>query len=94
MMSFIVVALLMSMLLSANGSNEVFNHCIRSSPNPGLVNCIGQQTISSLHYLDKTDNYSIDSGFELIRTDFERQRSMNDFFIEDPTDFRWVKHFL
>lgn len=86
---FVLCAILMTRLLLADGvSNEVFNHCIRSSPNPGLVQCIGQQTLSSLQHLDKCDNFSIDNGFELVRTDFERERSMNDFLVDDPTDFR------
>lgn len=86
--SFVICAVLLPKLLSASSNNEVFNHCIRSSPNPGLMQCIGQQTLSSLHHLDKTDNFSIASGFEMVRSDFERERSMNDFFVEDPTDFR------
>lgn len=86
--SIVICAVLLAKLLSASSSNEVFNHCIRSSPNPGLMQCIGQQTLSSLDYLDKTDNFSIASGFELVRTDFDRERSMNDFLVDDPTDFK------
>lgn len=86
---FVICAILLSRLFFVNGvNNEVFNHCIRSSPNPGIVQCIGQQTLSSLQYLDKSDNFSIDNGFRLVRTDFERERSLDDFLVDDPTDFR------
>lgn len=72
-------------LIQAN--SEVFNQCIRS-PKPNVIKCIGQQTISSLHSLERTDNFTIVSGLEMIRPDDGRQRSLTEFFVEDPTDFR------
>lgn len=75
-------------LLLAKASNEVFNQCIRNTPNPGIVRCIGQQTLSSLQMLDKMDNYTIVSGFELIRPANGQQRTFSEFFVEDPSDFR------
>lgn len=85
----IVLLVWISRVLLAKASNEVFNQCIRSTPNPGIIRCIGQQTISSLHTLDKLDNYTLVSGLEMIRPVNEgQQRTLNDFFVEDPTDFR------
>lgn len=74
-------------LILVRADNEVFNQCIRS-PKPNVIKCIGQQTLSSLHYMDKMDNFTIVSGLEMIRPDDGRQRSLTDFFVEDPTDFR------
>lgn len=85
----ILLLVWISRVLLAKASNEVFNQCIRSAPNPGIMRCIGQQTISSLHTLDKLDNYTLVSGLEMIRpTNGVHQRTIADFFVEDPTDFR------
>lgn len=85
--SLIVLFLWFSKLILIKASNEVFNQCIRS-PKPSVIKCIGQQTLSSLHNLDKMDNFTIVSGLEMIRPDDGRQRSLTEFFVEDPTDFR------
>lgn len=85
----LVLFVWMARLMLAKASNEVFNQCIRSTPNPGIMRCIGQQTISSLHRIDKLDNYTLVSGLEMIRpTNGGQQRTFADFFVEDPTDFR------
>lgn len=85
----IVLLVWISRVLLAKASNEVFNQCIRTTPNPGIMRCIGQQTISSLHTLDKLDNYTLVSGLEMIRpANGGQQRTITDFFVEDPTDFR------
>lgn len=34
------------------------------------------------------DNFTIVSGLEVIRPDDGQQRSLTEFFVEDPTDFR------
>lgn len=85
--SLIVLFVWFSKLILIKASNEVFNQCIRS-PKPSVIKCIGQQTLSSLHSLDKMDNFTIVSGLEMIRPDDGRQRSLTEFFVEDPTDFR------
>lgn len=90
--SLIVLTVWISKLILIKASNEVFNQCIRS-PKPNVIKCIGQQTISSLHNLDKMDNFTIVSGLELIRPENARQRSLTEFFVEDPTDFRLVIFF-
>lgn len=90
--SLIVLSVWISKLILIKASNEVFNQCIRS-PKPNVIKCIGQQTISSLHNLDKMDNFTIVSGLELIRPENARQRSLTEFFVEDPTDFRLVIFF-
>lgn len=70
---------------------EVFNQCIRTSPNPSLLRCIGQQTLSSLHNLNKMDNVTLSTGFTMIRHDDPlQQRSFPEFFTDDPLDFRYV----
>lgn len=84
----IVLIMCLSNCISVQGGGEVFNQCIRSSPTPSIMKCIGQQTISSLQNIDKMDNYTITSGFEMMRTDAGRQRSFAEFFVEDPTDIR------
>lgn len=86
----IVLFVWITKLMLAKANNEVFNQCIRSTPNPGIVRCIGQQTISSLQTLDKMDNYTLVSGLEMIRptNGGQQQRTFSDFFVEDPTDFR------
>lgn len=86
--SIIVVFMWLSKLIVIKASSEVFNQCIRSAPNPSLIKCIGQQTLSSLHDIDKMDNYTITNGFEMKRIDGDRQRSFSEFFVEDPTDFK------
>lgn len=85
--SLIVVFLWFSKLMLIKANNEVFNQCIRS-PKPSVMKCIGQQTLSSLHNLDKLDNFTIVSGLEMRRPDDGRSRSLTEFFVEDPTDFR------
>lgn len=84
----IVLIMCLANSISAQGSGDVFNQCIRSSSTPNIMKCIGQQTLSSLQSIDKMDNYTITSGFEMMRTDAGRQRSFAEFFVEDPTDFR------
>lgn len=87
--SLIVVFVWISKLILIKANNEVFNQCIRS-PQPNVMKCIGQQTLSSLHYLDKMDNFTLVSGLELIRPENARERSLTEFFVEDPTDFRLI----
>lgn len=77
------------LLVKSSSSNEVFNQCIRNTPSPSIMRCIGQQTLSSLQMLDKMDNYTLVNGFELIRPTNGQQRTFSDFFVEDPTDFRF-----
>lgn len=89
--SIIVLFVWISKLIVIKGSNEVFNQCVRSTPNPGLIKCIGQQTLSSLHYIDKIDNFTITNGLELVRTDAGRERSLTELFVDDPTDFRYMR---
>lgn len=84
----IVLFVWISKFILVKGSSEVFNQCIRSSPTPSIMKCIGQQTLSSLQSIDKVDNYTITSGLEMIRSDDGKQRSFAEFFVEDPTDFR------
>lgn len=67
---------------------EIFNQCIRSSPNPGILKCVGQQTLSSLVNLDKMDNFTVTNGFVMIKNEHASQRSFSELFTEDPTDFR------
>lgn len=86
-LSLIVLFVWISKFILIKASNEVFNQCIRS-PSPNVMKCIGQQTLSSLHYLDKMDNFTLVSGLELIRPENARERSLTEFFVEDPTDFR------
>lgn len=85
--SMFLLFLWISKWILVRGDNEVFNQCIRS-PKPNVIKCIGQQTLSSLHYIDKMDNFTLVSGLEMIRPDDGRQRSLTEFFVEDPTDFR------
>lgn len=85
----IVLVMWISRLMLTKASNEVFNQCIRSTPHPGIMRCIGQQTISSLQTMDKMDNFTLVNGLEIIRpANGGQQRALNDFFVEDPTDFR------
>lgn len=84
----IVLFIWFSKLMLIKANNEVFNQCIRN-PKPSVIKCIGQQTISSLQNIDKMDNFTIVSGLEMIRPDDGRQRSLTEFFVEDPTDFRY-----
>lgn len=84
----IVLFVWISKFILVKGNCEVFNQCIRSKPTPGFMKCIGQQTLSSLHSIDRMDNYTITSGLEMIRTDTGKQRSFTEFFVEDPTDIR------
>lgn len=86
--SIIVLFVWLTKLLLVKANNGVFNQCIRSTPNPGIIRCIGQQTLSSLHSIDKLDNYTLASGLEIIRPENGKQRTFSDFFVEDPTDFR------
>lgn len=48
--------------------------------------------MSSLQALDKLDNYTLANGLEMVRPfNSGHQRTFTDFFVEDPTDFRWVQ---
>lgn len=89
-LSLIVLFVWISKLILIKANSEVFNQCIRS-PKPSVIRCIGQQTLSSLINLEKMDNFTIVSGLEMIRRpDDGRQRSLTDFFVEDPMDFRFA----
>lgn len=85
--SLIVLFVWISKFILIKANNEIFNQCIRS-PKPNVVKCIGQQTLSSLIAMDKMDNFTIVSGLEMVRPDDGRQRSLTEFFVNDPTDFR------
>lgn len=86
--SLVVLFLWISKLILIKANNEVFNQCIRS-PKPSVIRCIGEQTLSSLQFMDKMDNFTIVSGLEMVRPDDGRQRSgVGDFLVDDPTDFR------
>lgn len=87
--SLIVLFVWISKLILIKANSEVFNQCIKS-PKPNVLRCIGQQTLSSLHSLDKMDNFTIVNGLELIRSDDGQQRSLTEFFVEDPTDIRYI----
>lgn len=87
--TFLLLCLL-SKLKFVKTETGVFNQCIRSSPNPGMLRCIGQQALSSLHNFNKLDNVTLSSGFMMIRNEDMMQRSLPDFFTEDPLDFRCV----
>lgn len=77
--------------MMAKGDTEVFNQCIRNSPNPGFLRCIGQQTLSSLHSFDKMDNITVANGFLMMKNDDPMQRTFSDFFTDDPMDFRLIE---
>lgn len=86
--SLVVLFVWISKVILIKANSEVFNQCIRS-PKPSVIKCIGQQTLSSLLYMDKVDNFTIVSGLEMVRPDDGRQRSgISDFLVDDPTDFR------
>lgn len=77
-------------VLVAKADGEVFNQCIRNSPNPGLLRCVGEQTLSSLHNWDKMDNITVANGFMMMRNENNaRQRTFSDIFTDDPMDFRY-----
>lgn len=84
----IVLFVWFTKLFIVKANNEVFNQCIRSNPNPGIIKCIGQQTLTSLHNIDRLDNYTITEGLEIIRQDDGMQRTFSDVFTSDPLDFR------
>lgn len=77
-------------VLVAKGDGEVFQQCIRNTPNPGLLRCVGEQTLSSLQNWDKMDNITVANGFVMMRNENNpRQRTFSEFFTEDPMDFRY-----
>ena len=82
--------LLMIVMLTRVKAENEFNHCIRGQNRPGFINCLGQQTLSVLHNIDKADNYSFVDGLLMVRPDNVRSRTFADFFTDDPTDFRFV----
>lgn len=70
---------------------QIFQHCLKSQPNPGLLNCVGQQAISSLQSIQDIDNYTITNGFIMVKDENLVARSLPNFLDHDPMDFRLVK---
>lgn len=67
---------------------EIFQHCLRSVPNPGLVHCAGRQALTSLNNIQEIDNFTITNGFMMIRDENLAARSVPNFLEQDPMDFR------
>lgn len=67
---------------------ETFQHCLRTVPNPGLVQCAGRQALTSLNNIQEIDNFTITNGFMMIRDENLAARSVPNFLEQDPTDFR------
>lgn len=76
--------------LCANALDE-FQYCLRATPRPALLECVGRQALTSLSTIQESDNFTIDSGFVLVRDDTHAaaSRALPNFLDQDPTDFRW-----
>lgn len=69
-------------------SAEQFGHCLKKTPNPGLMNCVGKQALSSLNSIEEQTNFTLVSGLVMIKDESANSRSLPNFLDQDPMDFR------
>lgn len=70
------------------GAQNVFQQCLKSQPNPGVMGCAGRQALHSLNTIQESDNFTIDNGFTMVRIDSLASRELPSFLDQDPMDFR------
>lgn len=77
-------------IVAGSAAQQTFQYCLRAQPRPGLLECAGRQALTSLSAIQEADNFTIDSGFVMIRegTESLSSRALPSFLDQDPTDFR------
>uniref|UniRef100_A0A903Z0F2 Protein osiris 10 n=1 Tax=Anopheles minimus TaxID=112268 RepID=A0A903Z0F2_9DIPT len=71
---------------------DTFDYCIRMTPSPGLLQCAGQQALSSLQFLEEANNYTLASGVLMIKDEslVPSSRIIPNIVDHDPLDFRGI----
>lgn len=70
------------------GAQNIFQQCLRTHPNLGVMGCAGRQALHSLNTIQESDNFTIDNGFTMVRVDSLASRELPSFLDQDPMDFR------
>uniref|UniRef100_A0A182YGJ2 Uncharacterized protein n=1 Tax=Anopheles stephensi TaxID=30069 RepID=A0A182YGJ2_ANOST len=69
---------------------DTFDYCIRMTPSPGILQCAGQQALSSLQFLEEASNFTLASGVLMIKDEslVPSSRIIPNIVDHDPLDFR------
>ncbi|XP_052863716.1 uncharacterized protein LOC128270357 [Anopheles cruzii] len=96
---FVVVMRVLSplwvlLLLARPGARaqlDDFDYCIRRTPSPGLLQCAGQQALSSLQFLEEANNFTLTGGLLMLKDEsLPSSRIIPNFIDRDPLDFRGI----
>ncbi|XP_035890543.1 uncharacterized protein LOC118502423 [Anopheles stephensi] len=71
---------------------DTFDYCIRMTPSPGILQCAGQQALSSLQFLEEASNFTLASGVLMIKDEslVPSSRIIPNIVDHDPLDFRGI----
>lgn len=86
----VTLLLAIGSIVGGISAQQTFQYCLRAQPRPGLLECAGRQALTTLSAIQEADNFTIDSGFVMIReeTGTLSSRALPSFLDQDPTDFR------
>ncbi|XP_058839417.1 uncharacterized protein LOC131694913 [Topomyia yanbarensis] len=75
----------------ASAELETFDYCIKANPSVGLLQCAGQQALSSLQFLEEANNLTLANGLLMIKDESNPSaRILPNFIDHDPLDFRGI----
>lgn len=83
-------------VITVHAQLDTFDYCIRMTPSPGLLQCAGQQALSSLQFLEEANNFTLTNGLLMIKDEslVPSSRIIPNIVDHDPLDFRQVQeHF-
>uniref|UniRef100_A0A182T9A7 Uncharacterized protein n=1 Tax=Anopheles maculatus TaxID=74869 RepID=A0A182T9A7_9DIPT len=79
-------------VVTVHAQLDTFDYCIRMTPSPGILQCAGQQALSSLQFLEEASNFTLASGVLMIKDEslVPSSRIIPNIVDHDPLDFRQV----
>uniref|UniRef100_A0A9I3EGY6 Protein osiris 10 n=1 Tax=Anopheles dirus TaxID=7168 RepID=A0A9I3EGY6_9DIPT len=88
----ILIVVLVMVAGSVHAQLGTFDYCIRMTPSPGLLQCAGQQALSSLQFLEEANNFTLASGLLMIKDEslVPSSRIIPNIVDHDPLDFRGI----
>uniref|UniRef100_A0A9I3FH58 Protein osiris 10 n=1 Tax=Anopheles epiroticus TaxID=199890 RepID=A0A9I3FH58_9DIPT len=84
--------LLVLAVTTVHAQLDTFDYCIRMTPSPGLLQCAGQQALSSLQFLEEANNFTLTNGLLMIKDEslVPASRIIPNIVDHDPLDFRGI----
>uniref|UniRef100_A0A9I3LF12 Protein osiris 10 n=1 Tax=Anopheles melas TaxID=34690 RepID=A0A9I3LF12_9DIPT len=79
-------------VITVHAQLDTFDYCIRMTPSPGLLQCAGQQALSSLQFLEEANNFTLTNGLLMIKDEslVPSSRIIPNIVDHDPLDFRGI----